>query len=751
MSLRTRFAAACLTALLLIPAGTTVFAQGQKNDEHLLQGNGSPNLDVVFVTDCSGSMNDSDPDNLACEAMKLFMDICEYDSTRVCVVEYTNVVKDVLPLKGIADDREAIKNQIDGLYAKDFSGWTDLSVGLTEAKNRLVFDGKALNQDRRPLIILLSDGDTVLGKNGIGPGGRTLEDANQDLEAALVELKALGVPVYPIGLISEKARKEMGNDTVERITNTIEHIADASGGRFYMTDKAEDIPKILREIYALNIDSGEVEVGRFTGDGQSHNVTITIPNHGIYEANIIILSGQDVTDVHLYDPNGTEMEMPSENAVRNTSKIYTHIKLFQPTQGDWTLAVTGAVGDQVTITLLSYYSMGMDVVLNGNEFVAGSPIDAEVTFYNSAGEIDDSRLLKGAVGTLSIRDESGRELASEELSLDGAKMTGSVVAEEDGSYYLVAQVHGENGTFEKESTPIPITILPPALNSKKDASVFMIFPSIKTTAVVPLEEVVLAAASAKLTVKAMNGEWKDLCTAALNSDKKYLELSALQSGSADATFQVSDQWGGRAEFVVHIIILPMWLLILIVLLLLAVIAVIVKCVTEKSKPRLSGELNMRVHLENGQSLVETKVDLSTVSRKAGAQPFYNVVNCIPDPVLLRKYLDALRPLQPFLSKVTLSKPKNQSGRLRIFLPRPPKGWWVQVNGNEWTSGREDFLDGFREYVIAFDMQGWGSAQCELCLSLKEVNSSDGGFDSFGGSFDSRSGSYSGSSIDFNEF
>lgn len=744
MSLKTRFIAAWLVVLMLASTRTTVFAQERKNEVRPLLENGSPNLDVVFVTDCSSSMNDSDPNDIACEAIKLFMDICEYDSTRVCVVEYTEELKDVLPLKNIVDDRETIKSQIEELYQNDFYGWTDLSIGLTEAKNQLVFDGQALNGDRHPLIILLTDGKTILGQGGIGPGGRTLEDANRDLETALAELKVLRVPVYPIGLNYD--------GSVDK--ETIDHIADVSGGRSYMTNKAEDIPEILREIYALNIDSGEVVVGSFTGDGKSHDVTIPIPDSSIYEANIIILSGQDVTDLHLYDPNSTEIEMSGEDVVYNTSKIYTHIKLFQPMQGNWILAVTGAVGDQVTVTLLSYYNMRMDVALNGEKFTAGSPINAEVTFYNSDGAIDDSRLLEGATGILSIRDESGKEVACEELSLNGSKMTGTVVAQEDGDFFLVAHVHEENGAFDKESEPIPITVLPPdpVLISEKDFSVWMVFPFIKTTAVVPLKELVSTLDSAKLTAKEVNSEWKDLCRADFDSDKKYLELFALKSGSADAEFQVSDQSGECAKVVVHIRILPMWLLVLIVLLLLVAIAMIVKCVIDKSKPRLSGELKMRVRLEDGRSLVEAKVDLSTLSRKTGALPFYNVVNCIPDPVLLQQYLDALNPLHPFLSKATLSKQKNQSGQLRIFLPRPPKGWRVQINGNELVSGKEDFLGGLREYVIACDTQGRGSAQHELYLSYKEANS--GGFDAFGGDFEAGAGSYgsgSSSSINFNGF
>lgn len=753
MGLKIRLAAAWLAALILASAGMTVLAQEQENETPSLQGSGSPNLDVLFVTDCSGSMNESDPQDLACEAMKLFMDICEYDSTRVCVVEYTERIVDVLPLQEIAEGRDALKAQIDGLYTKDFYGWTDLSLGLMEAKNQLVSDDKALSGNRRPLIILLSDGDTVLGQNGIGPGGRTLEDANQDLEMVLSELKALGVPVFPIGLLSEKAQRVMGETAVTRISDTIAHISDVTGGRAYMTDKAEDIPEILREIYALNIDTGEVEVGRFTGDGQSHNVTITIPNSSIYEGNIVILSGQDVTDVHLYDPNGTEMEMPGENIVYNTSKIYTHIKLFRPMQGDWTLAVTGAVGDQVTVTFLSYYGMGMDVTLNGEEFEIGAPINAEVTFYNSSGVIDDPRLLSGAAGYLSLRDKAGVEVARTELSLNGAKMTGSMDAQKNGSYELVAQVCGEDGSFEKESAPKRITIFPPELIAKKDASVLMLFPLLKTTAAVPLEKVVTASDSAIFTIRSQNSGWSDLCEIGFNSGENRLELSALKSGSAEASFQISDQWGGRTEFAVHIRILPVWLAAVILALLIAAIVLVAKILINKSKPRLSGELSMSVRLEDGRNLVETTVDLSMLARKSGAQPFNHVIGCIPDPVLQQQYRNALSPLQPFLSKVTLSRQRNQSGQLVISLPRPPAGWRIQVNDDEWTADQADYLSSLREYVIAFDTMNRGIAQCELYLSFKEAGGGDGGgFNNFGGGFDGETGSFGGEEgIDFNEF
>ena len=81
----------------------------------------SPNFDVVFVIDGSDSMDQADPNGVSLEATKMFMDMCEYGSTRVGYVLYRNTIKESSPLRSIADEqeREKIKDEIDSFR---FSG-----------------------------------------------------------------------------------------------------------------------------------------------------------------------------------------------------------------------------------------------------------------------------------------------------------------------------------------------------------------------------------------------------------------------------------------------------------------------------------------------------------------------------------------------------------------------------------------------------------------------------------------------------
>ena len=99
----------------------------------------SPNFDVVFVVDGSDSMDQADPDGISLEATKMFMDMCEYSSTRVGYVLYRNTIKASSPLRSIADEkeRESIKKEIDSFR---FSGYTDIALGLTEGKNIIFND-----------------------------------------------------------------------------------------------------------------------------------------------------------------------------------------------------------------------------------------------------------------------------------------------------------------------------------------------------------------------------------------------------------------------------------------------------------------------------------------------------------------------------------------------------------------------------------------------------------------------------------
>ncbi len=676
----------------------------------------SSNFDVVFVVDGSGSMKYSDPDRIYKEAVKLFLDMCEYDSTRVGFVQYAHVLRGLRELRPVAEisDRVAFKSAIDAL---EYDGDTDIALGLTEAK-RILLNAGSLNSDRHPIILLLSDGNTDLPD-----GPRTVEASNNELENTLMELQAFDVPVYAIGL----------NYNGKLNTATMEHIASSTGGTAYETKSADPLPEILSEIFAKNIESGEIEVGKLTGDGNSHDININIPNSSIYEANIIIRSGKQVTDLRLCDPSGTERTLPDENIMLSASKSYTLIKLYRPSKGEWKLSLTGAKGDDVTINLLSYYGMGMDVnvfaerpdydeAVDMHGLQKGDSIVAEVSFTNREGAMDDPQLLSGATGTIFLIDAQGQQYATKELAVDGTHMKGRFTLDdiEPGGYTLGIRVLGADNSFDKSSDPISIVVLPPTLSLTGDGEKSVrLVPIFSKSATVNLDDVVNLSPNMDLKVEPTSKEWKDICNITFDEEALALEVSALKSGSAETEMRVTDQYGQEVTFLLKISVFPLMLVAVLLLLVIAAIVFAALKFFSRNKAALSGTISLEMDVPDPP--VSESVNLVKVGGKKGKHPFMDIIHAISTTDTREDYIKALAPLMGFVSGMAVEKKKSDPHRLYIYIPRPPHGWRVQVNGIECEAARTDCISSSAPYFITCATDSLGEEQYKLQISYNDAS------------------------------
>ena len=117
---------AALFALLL--GGLTVLADDL---------DGSSGMDVVIVMDTSGSMQNSkgggaDPEGVAMEAAKLFVDMMESSGSRVGLVPFSDQLGNVVNLTDINStaDKEGVKSAISAL---SYGGDTDIGQAMQKA------------------------------------------------------------------------------------------------------------------------------------------------------------------------------------------------------------------------------------------------------------------------------------------------------------------------------------------------------------------------------------------------------------------------------------------------------------------------------------------------------------------------------------------------------------------------------------------------------------------------------------------
>lgn len=273
-------------------------------------------IDAVLLIDVSNSMNKSDKNKIANEAMKMFIDMLSAQGDKVGIVAYTDKVQREKALLQIssAGDKQDLKDFIDGLSRGPY---TDIAVGMEEAV-KVLENGS--DPGHEPMIVMLADGNNDLDESS----GRTQSQSDQELDAAIETAKQKGYPVYTIGLNADgKLNKEI-----------LAGLSDKTGGKAFTTDSADDLPQILSEIFASHLKLKVVPVQSITANGSYQDVTVNVPNSSVLEANISIMSSQPVT-AKLTDPSGKSIAIPSDDVLLSKSSSYSLIKLISPEQGDW--------------------------------------------------------------------------------------------------------------------------------------------------------------------------------------------------------------------------------------------------------------------------------------------------------------------------------------------------------------------------------------------------------------------------------
>ncbi len=393
-------------------------------------------IDAVLLLDTSNSMNKSDKNSIAGEAMKMFIDMLSTQGDKVGIVAYTDKVQREKALLQInsAGDKQDLKDFIDGL---DRGPYTDIAVGMEEAV-KVLQNGS--DPSHEPMIVMLADGNNDLDE----ASGRTQSQSDQELKDAVETAKKNGYPVYTIGLNADgKLNKEILAD-----------ISDQTGGKAFSTDTADDLPEILSEIFASHLKLKIVPVQSITANGNFQDVTVNVPNASVLEANISIMSSQPVT-VKLTDPSGNSVAIPSDDVLLSKSKTYSLIKLLSPAQGDWKLQVKGVAKDKIDINLVFNYDMELKIdPLSSSTYKKGDKIDITSHLFSNGTQVTLSNMYQNMNAVL-IATDTDTGLA-EEIPMDntGDVFKGTFEVKDSHNYEL--KVRAEEKSFYRESDTVKI-------------------------------------------------------------------------------------------------------------------------------------------------------------------------------------------------------------------------------------------------------------------------------------------------------
>ncbi|MDP5276148.1 VWA domain-containing protein [Chengkuizengella axinellae] len=184
-------------------------------------------LDVMFVIDSSGSMDDNDPDGYRKIAAKNFVDgLIPGSQVGVVVGDRSGVVdfdSDATLIQPLTDDLEAVKEAIDEI---DSSGGTDIGSGVNLANEELIENS---NDNRVKVEILLTDGD----------GSYSSTYNNEAIQN--------GITIYTVGL------GEGINDSL------LIDIASSTGGQYFHASTAEDLPLVYNRIRDIVTDPEDTD------------------------------------------------------------------------------------------------------------------------------------------------------------------------------------------------------------------------------------------------------------------------------------------------------------------------------------------------------------------------------------------------------------------------------------------------------------------------------------------------------------
>ncbi|MBW4082353.1 VWA domain-containing protein [Paenibacillus sp. S150] len=393
-------------------------------------------IDAVLLIDVSNSMNKSDKNKIANEAMKMFIDMLSAQGDKVGIVAYTDKVQREKALLGIssASDKQDLKDFIDGL---DRGAYTDIAVGMKEAV-KVLENGSEPGHE--PMIVMLADGNNDLNE----AAGRTQSQSDQELDAAVAAAKQKGYPVYTIGLNADgKLNKEI-----------LAGLSGQTGGKTFVTDSAEDLPQILSEIFADHLKLKVVPVQSVTADGSYQEVTVNVPNGSVLEANISIMSAQPVT-AKLTDPSGKEAAIPSDDVLLSKSSSYSLIKLLSPEQGDWKLQVKGVPKDKIDINLVFNYDLELKLdALPSKTYQKGDTVEISSHLSSNGAQVTLGNLYQEMKAVLLVTDTDTGKVQELPMDNSGAEFKGSFEIAEDHNYEL--KVRAEESSFYRESEVLTI-------------------------------------------------------------------------------------------------------------------------------------------------------------------------------------------------------------------------------------------------------------------------------------------------------
>ncbi|WP_227519372.1 VWA domain-containing protein [Marinobacter sp. es.042] len=351
--------------------------------------------DVRIIVDISGSMKDTDPENLRQPAVRLLARLLP-EGASAGVWTFGQYVNMLVPHREVTNAwREmAIERsaQINSVALR-----TNLGAAIETASDDYFTDGDL----SRTHFILLTDGKVDISDD---PAKNTAEEA-RILDTIVADLIERGATFHPVAL-SEAAD-----------TDFLKALATDSGGRFQVADTADALN--LAFLQALNTAVPQEQIP-IEGNG------FTV-DEGVREFTALIFWGESETsatrELALVRPDDQVVNLSEfpDNVRWAREAGYDLITVDEPLAGQW--RIDGELGEGSRVTVVSDLRMVVNPL--PPSFTLQEPLKLRVGFFEEGEKITNPDFLGVIEVSLSITSEDGRS---------GTKVLSGELPPEDGTY-----------------------------------------------------------------------------------------------------------------------------------------------------------------------------------------------------------------------------------------------------------------------------------------------------------------------------
>lgn len=322
----------------------------------------SNNISVLFILDNSGSMANSDRENLRYSAARLFTSLLNEGDAVGALIFATNtqVITEKIEVIDSQDEKTELANQFMPVPA---DGYTDAKAAFILAEEML---NKSTDRPDETVIIFLTDGTPEVESQSSNYISETLEEA-----------VSLGIPVRSIALTQGGA------------TSFLTDLATKTGGQVHTANTAVDLLDVFLEILGNLKDRtvlGEGIVNAPTEEEISVDVSV-IPY--LKQVSFVVSKGKLISTT-LIDPDGKIVSLsdPRIKFTRLDDPNFDVFTLENITGGVWRVALEGT-GEAQIRTILNA-SLRVKILSPDVFGEAGTPllITAHIVEETTGGEIN---------------------------------------------------------------------------------------------------------------------------------------------------------------------------------------------------------------------------------------------------------------------------------------------------------------------------------------------------------------------------